>query len=257
MTEDHGDLERVLYPAISQVVRNWRQLRPKQLREALPGKLSSTWLRLIRANACRETARDTGKSINCAKWMSSPSTPAAAGVQFTSKTAIDEISMRTGAYLCDQCKHPIVTNSVLVERLGLTRDNEDFSERTWRRYINDCKPMPIPHLRLVIANAFGKGWLGLWQFMAIGQQINDLQAVQSGLRVLAERVSQRKAFRLGKFPASKQEMFEEFDKQFRLLHNATTVAIDTRLQRTDLSTDQRAFLNEVRYEILAARAIKD
>ena len=253
MAEDDGDWASKWRWAIGRVLHNWRALRPKQLREALPGEFSRARLRLIRANACRETAREAGELIDCAKWMSSPPTPADASVQLTSQNARDAISMRTGAYVCDQCKHPKVTNSVLVERLGLTRDDEDFSERTWRRYINNAKPMPIAQLRRVVANAFAHGWLGLWQCISIWQQIDELQAVQSGLRALFQRVSERKAFQLGKFDASPQEMRDEFAKQLRLLDRATTDAIHTRLQSKDLPPDARELMIEVLTETLAAK----
>ena len=150
----------------------------------------------------------------------------------------------------------MVTNSVLIERLALTRDDEDFSERTWRRYINDAKPMPLAQLRRAVANAFAHGWLGLWQCISIWQQIDELQATQSGLRALIQRVSGRKAFQRGKFDASPQEMRQEFAKQLRLLDHAAIRAIDERLQRKDLSPDARAFMHEVLTEALTARAIK-
>ena len=66
------------------------------------------------------------------------------------------------------------------------------------------------------------------------------------MRALIQRVTARKAFLAhGQFDASSQEMREEFDKQLRLLDNATVRAIGIRLQRKDLSTDERAFLTEV------------
>jgi hypothetical protein len=146
----------------------------------------------------------------------------------------------------------------LIERLALTHDDEDFSERTWRRYINDAKPMPIAQLRRVVANAFAHGWLGLWQCISIWHQIDELQAVQSGLRALIQRVTGRKAFvQHGKFDASPQEMRLEFAKQLRLLDNAGIRSIHARLQRNDLSPYARAFMRfmqEVLTETLAARA---
>lgn len=157
--------------------------------------------------------------------------------------------MRTSAYVCNQCKHPLVTNSVLIERLGLTRDDENFSERTWRRYINDAKPMPIAQLRRAVANAFAHGWIGLWQSLSTWQQIDRLQATQSGLRALLQRVTDRKAFlEHGQFQASSQELLDEFAKQLRLLEYATTDAINTRLRRNDLPEDERSFLIEVMAE---------
>ena len=90
------------------------------------------------------------------------------------------------------------------------------------------------------------GWLDRRQSLSIWQQIDRLQATQSGLRALIQRVTDRKAFlEHGQFDASSQEMREEFDKQLRLLDNATVRAISTRLQRKNLSTNERAFLTEV------------
>jgi hypothetical protein len=240
--------------AIDRVVHNWRELRPKQLREALPGEFSRTRLRLIRANACRETAREAGEVIDCAKWEPAPTAPADESFQFIRQDAPSKVSTRTGDYVCDQCKHPRVTNSVVFERLGLTRDNENFSERTWRRYVNDGKPMPIAQLRRVVANAFAQGWLGLWQCMSIWQNINELQSVQSGFRALIARVSERKAFvEHGKFDASHEEIMEEFAKQLRLLDHEATRSIDERLKRKDLPPDAREILTEVLTEKLAAK----
>ena len=256
VAEDGGDWSNWRW-AIRRVLHNWRVLRPKQLREALPGEFSCARLRVIRANACRETAREAGELIDCAKWGLDPlnpdDSPDDASVQFVSQTARSEVSMRTNAYVCDQCKHPVVKNSDLIERLALTHDDEDFSERTWRRYINDAKPMPIAQLRRVVANAFAHGWLGLWQCISIWHQIDELQAVQSGLRALIQRVAGRKAFQRGKFDASPQEMRLEFAKQLRLLDHAGIRAIHARLQRDDLSPDARAFMSEVLAETLAVK----
>ena len=256
MAEDDGDWASKWRWAIGRVLHNWHMLRPKQLREALPGEFSSTRLRLIRINACLETERKAGVLIDCAKWEPDPPDPADASGQIANQTARSGVSMRTGAYVCDGCKHPKVTNSVLIERLALTRDNEDFSERTWRRYINDAKPMPIAQLRRVVANAFAHGWLGLWQCISIWHQIDELQAVQSGLRALIQRVAGRKAFQRGKFNASPHEMRDEFAKQLRLLDHEAIRAIHARLQRDDLSPDARAFMSEVITEAMTARAVK-
>jgi hypothetical protein len=85
--------------------------------------------------------------------------------------------------------------------------------------------------------------------------LDELQAVQSGLRALIQRVAGRKAFvQHGKFDASPQEMRLEFAKQLRLLDNAAIRSIHARLQRNDLSPDARAFMSEVLTEALAARA---
>jgi len=254
VAEDSGEWAREWHWAIHQVVHNWRVLRPKQLREALPGEFSCTRLRHIRANACRETAREAGELIDCAKWEPAPPAPADESFQFVRPDAQSKVFTRTAEYVCDRCKHPKVTNSDLIERLGLTQEDEDFSERTWRRYVNDAKPMPIAQLRRVVANAFAHGWLGLWQCVSIWQNINELQAVQSGFRALISRVTQRKAFvEHGKFDASPEEIMEEFAKQLRLIDHAGTRSIDERLQREDLPPDEREFLIEVRTEALAAK----
>jgi hypothetical protein len=254
VTEDDGAGTSEWHWAINRVLHNWRVLRPKQLREALPGEFSCTRLRLIRANACRETAREAGEVIDCAKWMPAPPTLDDANFQFVRPDAPSKVSTRTGDYVCDQCKHPKVPNKALIERLGLTQDDEDFSERTWRRYVNDGKPMPIAQLRRVVANAFAQGWLGLWQCMSIWQNINELQAVQSGFRALIARVSERKAFvEHGKFEASHEEIMEEFAKQLRLLDHEATRSIDERLKRKDLPPDAREILTEVLTEKLAAK----
>ena len=254
MAEDNGGWASEWHWAVDRVLHNWRMLRPKQLREALPGEFSCTRLRHIRANACRETAREAGELIDCAKWEPAPPAPADESFQLVRHNAQSKVFSRTADYVCDQCKHPKMTNSVVFERLGLTRDNENFSERTWRRYVNDAKPMPIAQLRRVIANAFAQGWLGLWQCMSIWQNIDELQAVQSGFRALIARVTERKAFvEHGKFDASQEEMMEEFAKQLRLLDHEAIRAIEARLQRNDLSPDEREFLIEVRTEKLAAK----
>ena len=254
MAEDSGEWAREWQWAIHRVLHNWRVLRPKQLREALPGEFSCTRLRHIRANACREAAREAGELLDCAKWEPAPPAPEDESFQFVRHNAQSKVFSRTADYVCDRCKHPKVTNSDLIARLGLNQDDENFSERTWRRYVNDAKSMPVAQLRRVVANAFANGWLGLWQCVSIWQSINELQAVQSGFRALIARVTERKAFvDRGKFDASLEEIMEEFAKQLRLIDHEGIRTIDERLKRSDLPLDLREVFVEVLTERLAAK----
>ena len=264
MAGDDNDGDGMRRWAIGRALSNWRKVQPMQLRDVLPGDFSCSRLRLIRANACRESARETGVLINCAKWTSRTATDGASIQVVTrhpvmrslSKAERRGFSTRKEYNVCKPCKHPVVTNSVLIERLGLTRDDEDFSERTWRRYINDAKPIRVAQWRRIVSNAFAHGWLDLRQSMLIWKQTNQLHATQSGLRAIFQRISERKSFKIGKFDVSAQEVRLEFAKQGRLIDRAATDAIHTRLQRVELSADERELLTELRNDGLTAEAAK-
>lgn len=232
--------------AVRDVVSDWRARGPTQLRESLPPDISCSMLRYIRANACRLTAGNAGEAIDCAKWMPDPLPYQTANIQLVSQSTRRPVVVRTADYVCNQCKHPRVTNSALIQRLGLTHDVEDFSERTWRRYVNDAKPMPIDRLRRVIANAFAEDWLGLWQCISIWKRIDELHATQAGLRALIARVAQRKAYvEQGKVDLSPREIVAELTKQMRLLDRESIDMIHKRLQRNDLPPEVRELFLEV------------
>jgi hypothetical protein len=256
VAEDNDDDDGEWHWPIGRLLSAWRKRRPRQLRDVLPGNFSAPRLRIIRANACEQMARKEGDLIDCAKWLLLPTAPDPS-VQIASPVVQRKASMRTGAYVCDGCKHPKVTNSDLFWRLGLTRDNDNFSERTWRRYINDAKPMPITQFRSVVSNAFANGWLGLWQSLAIWQQIDKIHATQSGFRVLMHRVSDRKAFQSGTFDATPPKLKDEISKQLGLIDHAATSALIARLQDVDLAPETRAFLSELLENILAVKPKKD
>lgn len=241
--------------AVGRVLQGWRERRSRQLRDALPGEFSSKTLRFIRIHACKNTAREAGKTIDCAKWTRTgacgiePQDGVQEAPRGPSQGPLQEPFMRTNAYVCDRCKHPQLTHSALIDRLGLAMD-----ERSWRRHINAAQPMSSKQLRRAVANALGQGWLGLWQTLSIWQDIDRLEATQQGLRAVKQRVSERKAFLdHGEFDTSREEIEHEFARQLRLIDQEDMRTIRAHL-RKDLPTWKRELMEEGLAELQALSA---
>ena len=88
------------------------------------------------------------------------------------------------------------------------------------------------------------------QALSIWLQMDRLEAVQSGLLVIRQRMSERKK------PVTAAELEQEFDKQMRLLANAADAAIDKTLHSDALAPSVRAFLTEGLAERMAAYAAR-
>lgn len=230
--------------ALLKVLRDWRLRRPKQVRQTLPPAYTSSILRYVRINACKQAAPHT---IECAKWSQTdpcPPDPAIPSYPLDMDEREGPFPLTAG-YVCDQCKHPCLTNGVLIGKLGLTMENEDFTDRTWRRYINAEQPMPIDQFRRAVANGFAEGWLGLWQALSAWRHIDQLEAARNGILAVFRRAAERKAFQQHqKFDVSEAEMERELGKQWRLLDREATRVIDQRLKAGNLPPELRQFMEK-------------
>jgi hypothetical protein len=233
--------------AFHKVIYDWRERRPKQIRNALPPSYTTSTLRYIRTHACRSAAPDT---IECKKW--SQIDPWANNAD--SSIYPDDMGKRKSAFLrttdfvCDQCKHPVVTYDILIYRLGLNEADPKFHPRTFQRYINGGDQMPTEQFQRAVVNALANDWLGLWQALSVMMQINQLIATQAGLQAVAKRALERKAFiERQEFDISEEEVERELVKQMQLIDNKMTRLIDLRLKNKSLDTEFRKLIEETRF----------
>jgi hypothetical protein len=222
----------------------------KQLRSGVPAQFSRDTLQYVREIACKHEAQQSAQRLDCAKWTPDP--PAWHEDLLYGEAPPPGPFSCTSDYVCGRCKHPVFTNAQLIDALGLAQENESFSERTLQRYLKKTNPtrMPVSQLRKAVANAFFYGWLSQMQVISIWQQIDRLEATQSGLRSILQRLSERKK------PLTAQELEREFERQMRLIANANDAAIDARLQDETLPPALREYLTEVRDERLREQATK-
>lgn len=227
--------------AIKRVVQSWRDHKSKQLRDALPAEFSARTLRFIRVHACKSTAKKAAKAIECGKWTSVSSyiNEPDGAFQNPLEGPLQGPFLRTNDYVCDRCKHPQVTHSELIDRLGLVMD-----ERSWQRYLSATRPMTSRQLRRTVANALGQGWLGPWQVLALWKEINQVQASQKALRVIKDRVGERKPSPDGQVNLSRDEVEREFAKQLWLIDQDDTDAIQQLLQQPALPAWKRELLDD-------------
>ncbi|CAB1369323.1 hypothetical protein [Denitratisoma oestradiolicum] len=231
-----------------EVINDWKQRRPSRARDTLPPRFTSSTLRYIRKIACMRSAPET---IECEKWsQTDPCPPDSPGLYFRGGQKGPFVV--TAGYVCDRCKQPRVTSEHLFRQLGLAADKEDFSDRTWRRYINADQPMPVDQFRRVIANAYVVGWLGPWQALSIWWNIDQLVATKASLLAVTRRASERKDFEAGqKLGVSEIEIKDELAKQLRILQHETTHGFHQRLKDETLPPELRQLFEEA---ILEARA---
>lgn len=230
--------------ALGRVLGDWQHRRPKQLRHELPPGYTTPILRSLRANACRYEAP---KSVSCAKW--SQTNPRLEDPTVT--LDVSDFSAHQGPYsltsefVCRDCKNPYVSHAVLFDKLGLSEKNENFNERTWRRYVNEEKPIKVAQFRRAVSNAFLLGWLDTLQAFSIWQFVDQVDMARKGLLAVFQRASERKGFRLRPgFDISQEEIEREMEKQRRLLELEETRAIDQRLKAGDLPPDLRQMMEE-------------
>lgn len=198
--------------------------------------------------------RSAPTTIECAKWsQTDPCAPDPKSSIF--QPNLDERKgpfLLTSDYVCDGCKHPRVTNEMFIQKLGLAAKKEDFSERTWRRYVNAEQPMPVDQYRRVVANAFVEGWLGKWQAITEWLRIKELEAARSSLVGVVRRASERKAFRQHqKLDVSAEEIEDEFAKQLRLLDYEARRSLNQHLKDETLPPELREVFKEVIVEAMA------
>jgi hypothetical protein len=230
---------------LHRVVVDWRKRRPKQIRDTPPPDFTSHTLRYIRIHACRHEAPTT---VECAKWSQTdpfkpnPDMPSFSLYSGKRKGPF----LRTSDFVCDKCKHPHVTNAGLISKLGLSETNENFSERTLRRYINAEEPMPVDQFRRAVANAFAHGWLGLWQTLGIASNLDNLTAARRGILAVIRRAMERKSFIQRQVPeVTEEEIHLEVEKQLRLMDHDATRTLNQRLKAGNLTRDHRAFIEEL------------
>lgn len=231
--------------AFHKVLGDWRDRRPKQIRETLPPAYTSSTLRHIRINACRHAAP---KVIECAKWSQTDPFPPDPGMSWypRSKDKQEGPFLLTADYVCDQCKHPEVTNDMLVSKLCLDQQNADFSPRTLQRYMNSEEPMPVDQFRRAVANAFGQGWLSLWQILSIWQHIDQMVTTRKGLLAVFRRALERKDWRERReIHFSPAEIERELEKQARLLDSEAARMIDQRFRAGNLPPEIEQLMREV------------
>lgn len=231
--------------AIRRVVVDWRKRRLKQNRDTPPSGHTSSTLRYIRVRACLHEAPTT---IECAKW--SQTDPFKFDPDYSPYTVygVEKAGpfSRTPDYVCRQCKHPRVTYSKLISKLGLDETSENFDERTFRRYINAEEPMPVDQFRRVIANAFAHDWLGLWQALGISMNTDKLMATRRGLVAVFRRATERKSYSESLGPVvSEEEINLEVLKQLRRIDNDVTRTLNQRLNAGSLTPEHRAFIEEL------------
>ena len=229
------------------VIEDWRTRRPKQARNSLPPSYTSSTLQYIRVNACMHKARET---IECSKWSQTdpwPVDPAVSSAPFSSPEKKGPF-MLTHDYRCAQCRHPIVSIDLLIRTIGVGERKVGFSDRTWRRYVNAKDPMPVDQFRQAVRNGFLQGWLGLWQFLSIMLQIDQLNTSRKTFLAVFRRASERKAFRERKVvDISEDEVNRELKKQLRLLDREATRVIDQHLRAENLPLDVIKFMEETRF----------
>lgn len=234
--------------AFGRVLGDWRKRRPKQLRDMLPPSFTSPVLRYIRINACRLAAPDT---IECKKWSQTdpwPSDPSIPSYPLDMGERKGPF-MTTPAYVCDECKHPCVTNGDLICKLGLAEKNVDFSSRTLQRYMNAEDQMPGDQFRRAVSNALAQGWLGRWQAIGIMNNADQLDASRKGILALGRRATERKAYlERQELDISEAETERELQKQMRLRENEITRTVDRRLQDGGLTPEVRQFMEEMLFE---------
>lgn len=243
--QDHEWLRAVL-----QVRQDLHERDAKQLRSGVPAQFSRDTLQYVREIACKHEALQAAQRIECPKWTQDP--PAWHEDLLYGEAPPPGPFSRTPDYVCGRCKHPVVTNSQLIHDVGLAQERENFSDRMLQRYLNDAAPTPMPvlQLRRAIANAFVVGWLSEMQAISIWQQIDRLEATQSGLRAILQRLSERKK------PLTAPELNRELERQMRLIANTTDAAIDARLQDETLPPALREYLTTARDERLSEQAVK-
>lgn len=227
--------------AVGRIFSDWLRRRPKQLRQTLPPNYTTSILRLIRANACRHEVSD---SVECSKW--SQSNPRSEDPQHMpgAEDAKGPYSL-TSEFVCGRCKHPYVTSATLISSLGLSDKKASFSDRTLRRYLNDGEPIPVEEFRRAVANAYLRGWLGVWTAYSIWQQIDRLDVTRKGLLAVLQRASERKAFRQDQVVDVSPDEFErELAKQRRLLDYAERYSLDQLAKAGNLPQEVQQFLTE-------------
>ena len=230
--------------ALDKVFGSWRERRPKQARNTLPPSYTASTLRYIRIQACKQAAPDT---IDCAKWspidLDGPD-PAISLYPLRNEKSNGPF-LRVAGYVCDKCKHPPINTELLITKLGLTERKKDFSVRSWQRYINDEKQMPVDQFRRVVAHAHLEGWLGLWQTISTWIHIDQLQATQRGLLAVFRRASERQAYvRRKEFNVSEAEIEQELEKQLRLIGSEAHRTVAQRLKDKNLPPELRQFMEE-------------
>jgi hypothetical protein len=230
--------------AVNKVISDWRERKPKQIRNTLPASFTASKLRYIRITACSQAAPDT---IECRKWtQTDPYPPSSDSWSYSfEKKERKGPYLRTSDYVCAGCKDPCVTNETLIDKLGLSENNVDFASRTLQRYMNAEDQMPIDRFRRVIAGAYEHGWLGLWQAVSIANNVDELEATRRGLMALIRRAAERKAYlQRGDVGISREAIKVELEKQMRVRSNEMTRAIAARLKADDLPPDIRQFMEE-------------
>ena len=234
--------------ALGRVIGDWRKRRPKQLRDMLPPSYTAPILRYIRIHACRLAAPET---IECKKWSQTdpwPSDPSIPLHPLDMETRKGPF-MTTPAYVCDECKHPCVTNGELINLLGLAEKNVDFSSRTLQRYMNAEDQMPGDQFRRAVANALAQGWLGRWQALGIMNNADQLDASRKGILAVVRRAMERKTYiERQELDISQDETERELQKQMRLRENEITRTVDRHLRDDDLPPEVRQFMEETLFE---------
>ncbi len=223
---------------IKEVLDDWRDRKPKRMRDTLPPKFTARNLRYIRVMACSLTAPET---IECGRWTQVDPCPPNPD-RFWDRTATGPRGpfLRTSKYVCDQCKHPVVTMDMLISKLGLAETSPDFSPRTLQRYMNGKQPMPVDQFRRVLVNALGMNWLGLWQFLTLIERVTNMLASRNSFIAIFRRF-----IKLPTQPAFSRELFEdEIGKQLRLLEYESTAVLHQRLKEPNLDPEIRSMIEE-------------
>lgn len=141
-----------------------------QIRQQVEGTIAAPVLRLIRIGACR--AQSNGQ-LAC----SMSSVTKIDQLQFTSK---NEGSCN---FECPKCRHPKINQDRLLEILShYAEGKEIISDRNWRRYCNQAKPISINIFRIILIAAHSRKFIDTHLLMVASCLTHSQMIVNESLK---------------------------------------------------------------------------
>ncbi len=141
-----------------------------QIRQQVEGAIAAPVLRLIRIGACR--TQSNGR-LTCS--MSSVTKIDQLQFTFENKGSCD--------FECSKCRHPKINQDRLVEILSHhVEEKYIISDRNWRRYCNQAKPISINIFRIILIAAHSRRFINTHLLMVASCLTHSQMIVNESLK---------------------------------------------------------------------------
>jgi len=196
-----------IYRALRRIVLDWKSRKSRKLTTSLPVEFTSSTLKYIR--------RAGGPK---------PSQPPSTELLLSCAHVEDE----------EQKLLPVL-------QLETKLFGRDYNGRLWRRYANEKSPMKPDDFRRVVVRALQEKWLTSLQLITILEKIDQLEATNTSIKRLRNRLMER-LYPWNK--AQQKQDFERFlievnDARDKILSRNTERSLQ-RIQKMPISQDSKA-----------------